>query len=28
LEKGRNCLEATSKHLWTGGSCIVSPIAG
>ncbi|KAJ5794119.1 hypothetical protein N7457_000718 [Penicillium paradoxum] len=28
LEKGRNCLEATSKHLWTGGSCIVSPMAG
>ncbi|KAG0155310.1 hypothetical protein Pdw03_1678 [Penicillium digitatum] len=28
LEKGRNCLEATSKHLWTGGSCMVSPIAG
>lgn len=27
LEKGRNCLEATSKHLWTGGSCIVSPMA-
>ncbi len=28
LEKGRNCLEATSKHLWTGGACIVSPMAG
>lgn len=28
LEKGRNCLEATSKHLWTGGSCMVSPIGG
>ncbi|KAJ5827254.1 hypothetical protein N7447_004017 [Penicillium robsamsonii] len=28
LEKGRNCLEATSKHLWTGGTCIVSPMAG
>ncbi|KAJ5860370.1 uncharacterized protein N7529_007680 [Penicillium soppii] len=28
LEKGRNCLEATSKHLWTGGSCMVSPISG
>ncbi|CAG8362337.1 unnamed protein product [Penicillium salamii] len=28
LEKGRNCLEATSKHLWTGGSCMVGPIAG
>ncbi|KAJ5950994.1 uncharacterized protein N7479_009407 [Penicillium vulpinum] len=28
LEKGRNCLEATSKHLWTGGSCMVAPMAG
>jgi hypothetical protein len=28
LEKGRNCLEATSKHLWTGGSCMVSSMAG